>query len=80
MQKEYTVDKKRLGAELRLLRKERKMTQTHAGKQVGLSYVTLVRLETGQSEMTLSTLCKLSNLYQEPPLSILGKIIKASEI
>ena len=79
MQIKFEDEKKRLGSELRLLRKERKMTQTHAGKQVGLSYVTLVRLETGQSEMTLSTLCKLSNLYQEPPLDILGKIIKASD-
>jgi transcriptional regulator with XRE-family HTH domain len=56
----------RVGARLRRLRTQRRMTLTDVAKATGISKSTMSRLETGQRRPTLELLLALSHAYRVP--------------
>ena len=56
----------RVGARLRRLRTQRRMTLTEVAKATGISKSTMSRLETGQRRPTLELLLALSHAYRVP--------------
>jgi DNA-binding XRE family transcriptional regulator len=52
-----------LGNEIQRLRKERGMTQRQLGELVGLSWVSVARIEAGKQMNNLKTLRKVLNVF-----------------
>jgi transcriptional regulator with XRE-family HTH domain len=64
-----------VGARLKRLRTQRRMTLTAVAKATGISKSTMSRLETGQRRPTLELLLALSHAYRVP----LGDLVAAPE-
>jgi transcriptional regulator with XRE-family HTH domain len=64
-----------VGARLKRLRTQRRMTLTGVAKATGISKSTMSRLETGQRRPTLELLLALSHAYRVP----LGNLVAAPE-
>jgi transcriptional regulator with XRE-family HTH domain len=54
---------RRLGEKLRGIREELKLTQAQAAEQIGLSRNQVVRIEAGQSNITLATVVAAALTY-----------------
>jgi transcriptional regulator with XRE-family HTH domain len=65
-----------VGARLKRLRTQRRMTLTGVAKATGISKSTMSRLETGQRRPTLELLLALSHAYRVP----LGDLVAAPEV
>jgi len=61
-----------VGARLRLLRSQRKMTLTDVAEQTGISKSTLSRLENGQRRPSLELLLPLARVYRVPLDDLVG--------
>lgn len=57
---EYADAQARLRANLRRLREERGWTQAEAAERCGMSFQQLSQVESGRSNVTLVTLCRLA--------------------
>ena len=53
---------RRLGALVRTLRKERKLTQTQLADQLGVTYQQVQKYESGQTRLSVALLIKLSDV------------------
>ena len=62
----------RVGARLKRLRTQRRMTLTGVAKATGISKSTMSRLETGQRRPTLELLLALSHAYRVPLDDLVG--------
>lgn len=80
MQKKYKIDKKRIGNELRLLRKDQKMSQVVASELIGISSMTLKGIELGRTSVSVPMLVNICTVYQQEPSEILNKIIHISSV
>lgn len=58
---------RRIGSDLRRLRKLRGLTQAAAADTVGVSRFTLTRIEGGDMGVALGTIVALAKLYDAPP-------------
>jgi DNA-binding XRE family transcriptional regulator len=56
-------ERRRLGARLRVLRTERKLTQAQAAEAIGVHPVHVSRIESGEANVTISTLVSLAVAY-----------------
>jgi DNA-binding XRE family transcriptional regulator len=57
-------ERRRLGARLRALRTERKLTQAEAAEAVGVHPVHVSRIESGEANVTIGTLVALAIAYR----------------
>ena len=80
MQKEYKINKKRIGNELRILRKEKKMSQVVASELIGISSMTLKGIELGRTSVSVPMFVNICTVYQQEPTEVLNKVIQISSI
>ena len=66
----------RVGARLKRVRTQRRLTLTDVAKATGISKSTMSRLETGQRRPTLELLLSLSHVYRVP----LDDLVAAPEV
>lgn len=62
-----------VGENIKKLRKQKKLTQNEVAKVLNISSQAYCRYENGQRELSLETLCKLADFYDETTDSILGR-------
>lgn len=62
-----------VGENIKKLRKQKKLTQNEVAKVLNISRQAYCRYENGQRELSLETLCKLADFYDETTDSILGR-------
>lgn len=66
------MDIKGLGVQIRKVRQERGMTQADIAKALGVSQVTITRLESGSQNIAISKLFKIANALRVPPHKLLS--------
>ena len=74
--------KKKLGARVRKIRKDNKMTQTEFGDAIGIAYYEISRYERGKDEMSVYVamrICNRFNIAIEDFLNGLDKEIEYAE-
>ena len=62
-----------IGDNLKILRKQRKLTQSQVAQVLNISRQAYCRYENNQRELSLSILCLIADFYEETTDAILGR-------
>lgn len=66
--------KKIIGQRLQLLRMENNLTQEQMGERLNLSTSAYCKIEYGETDLTLTRLNKIAEIFQMPTVELFGKI------
>lgn len=66
--------KKLIGQRLQLLRVEKKLTQEYMGEMLNLSTSAYCKIEYGETDLTLTRINKIAEIFEIPTLELLEKI------
>lgn len=66
--------KKAIGRRLQLLRIEKKLTQEHMGEMLNLSTSAYCKIEYGETDLTLTRINKIAEIFGIPTIELLEKI------
>lgn len=66
--------KKSVGQRIQLLRMEHNMTQEDMSEKLNLSTSAYCKIEYGETDITLTRLAKLANIFSMSPIELMGRI------
>lgn len=66
---------KKIGSELKRMRRRQGLSQQQASEKIGVTRMTIYRIENGDMGVALGTVVALSQLYKAPPNFVLTQSI-----